>query len=102
MADIFDAISVERPKRDIFDKIRPVDQIEPVRPLQRQPDPFLEREGLAIRGLKQFANILPETAKETLYGLGGGKIASFVTAGLLRRRLKKMGIKAPSLRETQK
>ena len=58
--------------------------------------------GLGIRGLKQFANILPETAKETLYGLGGGKIASFVTAGLLNRRLKKMGIKAPSLRDTQK
>ena len=81
----------------------------PDRPIQRgsfiperQPDPFLEKEGLAVRGLKQFANILPETAKETMYGLGGGKIASFVTAGLLNRRLKKMGIKAPSLRETQK
>ena len=58
--------------------------------------------GLGIRGLKQFANILPETAKETLYGLGGGRVSSFVTAGLLNRRLKKMGIKAPSLRETQK
>ena len=81
---------------------RPADQITPVRPLQRQPDPFLEREGLAVRGLKQFANILPETAKETIYGLGAGKISSFVTAGLLNRRLKKMGIKAPSLRETQK
>jgi hypothetical protein len=75
---------------------------EGVRPLQRQPEAFLEKEGLAMRGLKQFTNILPETAKETIYGLGGGKIASFVTAGLLNRRLKKMGIDAPSLRDTQK
>ncbi len=73
-----------------------------VRTLQEQPGAFPEKEGLAMRGLKQFANLLPETAKETIYGLGGGKIASFVTAGLLNRRLKEMGIKAPSLRETQK
>ena len=43
----------------------------PVRPLQGQPEALIDidREGLATRGLKQFANILPETAKETLYGL---------------------------------
>jgi len=77
---------------------------ERVRPLERQPEALIKEpgEGLAIRGLKQFANILPETAKETMYGLGAGKISSFITAGLLNRRLKKMGIKAPSLRETQK
>ena len=62
----------------------------------------LPKDNLAWRGLKQFVNILPETAKEVLYGVGGGKIMSFVAAGLLNRRLKKMGIKAPSLRETQK
>ena len=89
----------EQPK---WQKSPPLVSPERARPLQRQPEAPLEKEGLAIRGLKQFTNILPETAKETLYGLGGGKIASFVTAGLLNRRLKKMGIKAPSLRETQK
>ena len=122
MADVFDRISVspETKERDIFDTIDA--------PLKRTQEAFREARvptsfagapagmtypykgavgtpdvgGLALRGLKQFTNILPETAKETLYGLGGGKIASFVTAGLLNRRLKKMGIKAPSLRETQK
>ena len=75
---------------------------EGVRPLQRQPDPFLEREGLAIRGLKQFTNILPETAKEVLYGVGGGKIASWIGAKAISRRLKKQGIDPPSLRDIQK
>ncbi len=100
MADIFDSISItpEIKKGDIFDRVGVVSPPEgPVGILIDKPE-----EGLAVRGLKQFANILPETAKETIYGLGAGKIASFVTAGLLNRRLKKMGIKAPSLRETQK
>lgn len=107
MPDIFDTIES---KKDIFDKIRPPAQIDTVRPPQRQLGAFRgagatgtwTEEGLAIRGLKQFTNILPETAKEVMYGLGGGKIASFVTAGLLNKRLKKMGIETPSLRETQK
>ena len=100
--DIFDTIEPKTKKRDIFDTVEA--------PLKRMGGAFRgagatggwTEEGLAVRGLKQFANILPETAKETIYGLGGGKVASFVTAGLLNRRLKKMGIKAPSLRETQK
>jgi len=106
MADIFDTLYIkpETKKGDIFD------QIKPVRPPGVKLGAFRgvgatgtwEEEGLAIRGLKQFANILPETAKEVIYGLGGGKISSFVTAGLLNRRLKEMGIEAPSLRETQK
>ena len=75
---------------------------EGVRALRRPSVAAMDTEGLAVRGLKQFANLLPETAKETIYGLGGGKISSFVTAGLLNRRLRKMGIKALSLRETQK
>ena len=78
-----------------------------VRPPQRQPAPLTDkRENIAIRGLKQFTNILPETAKEVLYGVGGGKIASFVTAGLIRRRLKKEGVfdkkDMPSIRDIQK
>ena len=83
-----------------YQKARITTQRTRPRPLQRQPAALTDN--LAVRGLKQFANILPETAKETLYGLGGGKIASFVTAGIVNKKLKKMGIKAPSLRETQK
>jgi len=113
MADIFDSITIqpETKKRDIFDTIdaplkreqvafrgAPAGMTYPYKGTFGTPDV----EGLAIRGLKQFANILPETAKEVMYGLGAGKISSFVTAGLLNRRLKKMGIEAPSLRETQK
>jgi hypothetical protein len=109
-----DAFGVLRQGRD---QIRPKWENEAVlvspqveRPLKRTQGAFRgagatggwTEEGLAMRGLKQFANILPETAKEVMYGLGGGKISSFVTAGLLNRRLRKMGIKAPSLRETQK
>jgi len=59
-------------------------------------------ESLGVRGLKSFVNILPETVKEIGYGLGGGKITSFIAAHQLNKRLKKQGIEAPSLRETQK
>ena len=62
----------------------------------------LDAEGLAIRGLKQFTNILPETAKEVLYGVGGGKIASWIGAKAISRRLKKQGIDPPPLRDIQK
>ncbi len=106
MADIFDTLDIrpETKKRDIFDQITPV----------RVPDVKLEafrgagatggwtEEGLAMRGLKQFANVLPETAKETIYGLGGGKIMSWAGAKMISRRLKKQGINPPSLRDIQK
>jgi len=59
-------------------------------------------EGLAIRGLKQYINVLPETAKEVLYGVGGGKIVSWIGAKAISRRLKKQGIDPPSLRDIQK
>lgn len=58
--------------------------------------------GLGIRGLKSFANIMPETVKEVGYGIGGGKIVSFYTAYKVNKALEEQGITSPSLRQTQK
>lgn len=59
-------------------------------------------ESLAIRGLKQFVNVVPETLKETAYGLGGGKIATTIAAWKLNKLFKQKGIKSPSVRQLQK
>lgn len=82
-----------------FDEIQPATNIpdfDNIVPIPTKSD------SLAVRGLKDFANIVPETSKELVYGIGGGKITSWVMAGALNRKLKKAGIKAPSLRETHK
>jgi hypothetical protein len=60
------------------------------------------REAKPIRFGKQLANIASRSAKEVLYGIGGGKIASYFVAHKLNKRMKEQGIKPPSLSETQK
>ena len=51
---------------------------------------------------KQLTNIFSKTTKEILYGVGGGKIGSFVAAYKLNKAMKSKGLTPPSLRETQK
>ena len=51
---------------------------------------------------KQLINIASQSIKETLYGLGGGKVDSWIAAIKINKTLKERGIEPPTLRETQK
>lgn len=57
---------------------------------------------LPIRFGKQLTNIFSKSIKEIAYGVGGGKIASYVAAAKINKTLRERGIDPPSLRETQK
>ena len=51
---------------------------------------------------KQLTNIFSKSIKEIAFGVGGGKIASYVAASKINKTLRERGIEPPSLRETQK
>ena len=61
-----------------------------------------ERDIKPIRFGKQLTNVFSRSVKEAFYGVGGGKILSYLAANRLNKRLKEKGVTPPSLRETQK
>ena len=92
MADIFDTILVERPKRDIFDRVgmQPVSALKrkPVQPMAKLPE-----ESLIMRAGKQVVNIVPNIAKKIFSpeGIPNKLIMKYVSWNV-SRNLKKEGI----------
>ena len=111
MADIFDII---KPEKDVFDKVRPTDQIPPVRPAEAKLRRFRGAPAgmtypykgtfstpdvgkLAARGLKQIVNIPSNIVKKIFSpeGIPNKLIMKYVSWNV-SRNLKKEGITVSS------
>ena len=94
LSDIMSTQPTQGPKRlsDVVSK-QPPKRLNEVNP---------DRDWVPIRFGKKLINIFSKSAKEIVFGVGGGKIVTHIVAAKLNKTLKERGIEPPSQLETQK